>query len=229
VRAGSPRVVLFISPDSGDGKSTLVANLALVESDAGERVAVVEANFRRPVMDKLLNVPGSVGLADVLTGAQTVDEAMQTVQPGRSTDAEQPAGSEAAVATMVKSRSLGSLSLLASGRAVANPPALLAGAPISDLLRGLADDYDSVLIDAPSPLEVSDAMPLLPLVDAIVMVARIGHTRETSAQKLVQLLTRVSSAPVLGVAVNCASQRDLERYGFAAPRARSGRGKPAHR
>jgi tyrosine-protein kinase len=223
VRAGSPRVVLFISPDAGDGKSTLIANLALVQRDAGERVVVVEANLRRPVMDRLLNVTGSVGLADVLTGDQTPSEAMQTVQGARAASSEQPGGSDAGVATVVRSRSLGSLSLLASGNAVANPPALLAGAAMVDLLRGLADEYDSVLIDVPSPLEVSDAMPLLPLVDAIVMVARIGHTRETSAHKLVQLLTRVSSAPVLGVAVNCASQRDLQRYGFAAPRARTGR------
>jgi Mrp family chromosome partitioning ATPase len=224
-RAGSPRVLLFLSPDAGDGKSTLVANLALVQSDAGERVAVVEGNLRRPVMAKLLNVPGSFGLVDVLTGAQTVDEAMQTVQGSRAADAEQQGGADASVATVVRSRSIGSLSVLTSGQEAANPPALLAGAPMADLLRGLADDYDSVLIDVPSPLEVSDAMPLLPVVDAIVLVARMGHTRETSAQKLVQLLTRVSSAPVLGVAVNCASQRDLEQYGFAAPHARVGRGK----
>jgi Mrp family chromosome partitioning ATPase len=229
VRAGNPRVVLFISPDAGDGKSTLIAGLALVQSEAQERVAVVEANLRRPVLTKLLNVSGSLGLADVLTGTQTLDDAIQRVQGGRSADGDQAAGAPAEVATVVTSRSRGSLSLLSSGHPVSNPPALLAGAPMSELLAGLADDYDSVLIDVPSPLEVSDAMPLLPVVDAIVLVARIGHTRETSAQKLVQLLTRVSSAPVLGVAVNCASQRDLQRYGFAVPPARAGRGTLARR
>ena len=47
-----------------------------------------------------------------------------------------------------------------------------------------------MLIDAPPPLEVSDVLPLLAMVDAIVIVARVGHTGETSAQRLVDLLAR---------------------------------------
>jgi Mrp family chromosome partitioning ATPase len=226
---GRPRMILFISAEAGDGKSTLVADLALVQSDAGERVAVVEANLRRPIMTRLLNAGGSLGLADVLTGSQTLEGALQTVHGGQPADAQQQGGAEGAVATLVGSRSVGSVSLLASGPPVGNPPALLAGGAMAELLRGLADDYDTVLVDAPSPLEVSDVMPLLPIVDGIVAVARVGHTREASAQKLVQLLTRVSSAPVLGVAVNCVSQKDLERYGFAARNFRLGRGKLGRR
>lgn len=227
--AGCPRAILFISPESGDGKSTVVADLALVRSDAGERVAVVEANLRRPVMTRFLNVGGSVGLADVLTGAQTLDEAMQSVHASRSADAEQSGQSAGGVATVVESRSLGSLLLLASGPEVSNPPALLASGAMAELVRGMAGDYDAVLLDAPSPLGVSDAMPLLPIVEGIVIVARVGHTREAAAQKLVQLLSRVASAPVLGVVVNCVTQRDLERYGFAARSAWLGRRKLSRR
>ena len=61
-------MILFLSPDPGDGKSTLVADLALVQRDAGERVVVVEANFRRPVQARLLGLEGARGLAAVLTG-----------------------------------------------------------------------------------------------------------------------------------------------------------------
>ncbi len=73
-----------------------------------------------------------------------------------------------------------------------------------------------MLVDAPSPLEVSDVMPLLALVDGIVIVARAGHTREASARRLVELLARTASAPVLGVAANCVSRKEIERFGFAA-------------
>ena len=45
----APRSVLFISADAGDGKSTLIAGLALVQSEAGARVAIVESDLRRPV------------------------------------------------------------------------------------------------------------------------------------------------------------------------------------
>ncbi len=54
----------------------------------------------------------------------------------------------------------------------------------------------------PSPLEVSDAMPLLAAVDAIVLVARAGHTHERSARRLWQLLASTPTAPVLGVVAN---------------------------
>jgi Mrp family chromosome partitioning ATPase len=71
-----------------------------------------------------------------------------------------------------------------------------------------------VLIDSPTPLLVSDAMPLLPLVDGILVVVRLGHTREISAKRLMQVLTQTPSAPILGVVANDVSRADLERYGF---------------
>ena len=80
-RAGttSPRLILFLSADSGDGKSTLVADLALTQRDAGARVAVIEADLRRPVQAGLLGVSDSLGLAEVLGGAAPFDRAVQSV------------------------------------------------------------------------------------------------------------------------------------------------------
>ena len=70
---------------------------------------------------------------------------------------------------------------------------------------------------SPPPLQVSDALPLLGQVDGIVLVARAGHTHEAAAQRLMQLLARVSSAPVLGVLANCVSRGEVQEYGFGAP------------
>lgn len=217
------RVILFISPDAGDGKSTLVADLALVQRDSGQRVAIVEANFRRPVQARLLGLNAAHGLADVLVGTLSVEDAMQRVLPTYPEPALDPSESALAVTSTAVDSRAGSLFLLAGGAAAANPPALLASGGMSELLRTIATDFDQVLIDAPSPLEVSDVMPILSLVDGIVIVARVGHTREASAQRLVQLLGRVSSAPVLGVVANCVSPADSARYGFSAP---GGRGWP---
>lgn len=215
-REGGPRVILFLSSDAGDGKSSIVANLARVQSDAGERVAVIEADFRRPAQARLLDVTAPRGLADVLTGAVPLGTAMQTISSSTLVGAHaEQAGAAAGVSTVVEPRSTGSISVLVSGAEVANPPALLAGEGMRELLRSVAEDFDYVLIDAPPPLEVSDAMPLLALVDGIVLVARVGHTRRVSAQRLVQLLGRTASAPVLGAVGNCVSRKDVERYGFA--------------
>jgi Mrp family chromosome partitioning ATPase len=213
------RIILFISPDAGDGKSTLVADLAMTQRDAGQRVAVIEANFRRPVLSKLLDLQSTSGLAEALAGTVPVGEALQRVLPLQPVDGgeAQPAGG---VLTAVESRA-GSLFVLSGGLGVANPPALIGHPAMAELLRTVAADFDYVLIDAPSPLEVSDVMPLLKLVDGIVIVARAGYTREVSAQRLVQLLAHTECAPLLGVVANCVAQGDTERYGFASPNGRA--------
>jgi Mrp family chromosome partitioning ATPase/capsular polysaccharide biosynthesis protein len=219
-----PRVILCVSADAGDGKSTLLATLALAMADTGERVALVEADFRRPVQGRLLGVDGQAGLADVLTGRLTVREAAQTVSLAHAQASVNPGEPSAgAVATMVDSA--GSVSLLAGSTAVANPPSLLARASMTELLHTLAEEYQYVLIDAPSPLQVSDVMSLLGLVDGIVIVARIGHTRENSAARVVQLLKQTPSAPTLGVVANVVSQADIEKYGLAGQRTRRWRPK----
>ena len=119
------------------------------------------------------------------------------------------------MSTVVESARLGSLSALVGNGGVANPPALLAGEPMTDLLRSVSSEYDYVLIDVPPPPEVSDAMPLLEQVDGIVIVARIGHTREAAAERLAQILDRTLSAPVLGAVVNCVPRKEVEHYGFS--------------
>jgi len=213
----APRSILFVSPDAGDGKSTLIADLALVQREADERVAIVEADLRRPIQAKLLGIDGSQGLTDVLTGRLDISEAMQSVQfvPPAMVNSNST-GSTGSVATAVQSHALGTVSVLVSGGIVANPPALLEGRAMAGLLRSVAEDFSYVLIDAPPPLAVSDVMPLLHMVDAIVIVARVGHTREASSQRLVQLLRQASSAPVLGIVANAVSSADLNAYGFSS-------------
>jgi Mrp family chromosome partitioning ATPase len=214
-RARPPRAILFVSADPGDGKSTLIANLALVQREAGERVVVVEADLRRPVQGRLLGVHGDHGLAEVLAGALPVGAALQPVGPPAGSGGVGSLQRDGGAVAVAQAPGAGSAAVLAGGRDVANPPALLAGPGMTELLRGLAEEYDHVLVDAPPPLGVSDVMGLLGAVDGIVLVARVGHTRTASARRLLALLARASSAPVLGVVANCASDAELRAHGFA--------------
>ncbi len=208
------KVILVISPDPGDGKSTLVADLALVQRDAGRHVAVLEANFRRPVLSRLLSLEGASPLPEVLSGRVELDAAMQRVLPANSPEllAQEDVGG---VATATQA-GVGSLFALTAERSVSNPPALLSQPYTAEVVRTLAARFDKVLIDVPSPLEFSDAVALFPLVDGILVVARSGHTREVSARRLQQMLAAHGTAPVIGVVANFVGSRELRRYGFAA-------------
>jgi Mrp family chromosome partitioning ATPase len=207
-----PKVILVVSPDPGDGKSTLVADLALTQRDGGERVIVVEANFRRPIQARMLGLEASHSLVDVLTGRLEVDDAMQ---PVLAADVAAVGADGVSVLTATQER-VGSLFLLAGDTSVPNPPALIAQMATSGLLQTLADKFDYVLIDAPSPLEVSDVVPLFGVADGIVIVARVGHSREVSASRVQQMLDGPSNAPVLGVVANFAGARELKRSGFSS-------------
>jgi Mrp family chromosome partitioning ATPase/capsular polysaccharide biosynthesis protein len=216
-----PRIILFVSPDPGDGKSTVVADLALVQRDAGARVIIVEANFRRPSQARLLGIEGDGRLGAVLSGRLGMEEAAQRVAPGLGPQlaAESQHGGAA-----VAQAEAGSLFLLGGDRSVPNPPALLGGAVTAELLTSLGQRFDYVLVDAPSPLEVSDVIPLFSLVDRIVVVARVGNSREISAQRLRQLLAAPSCAPVAGVVANFVAPAELKRYGFSTVGAGAWRG-----
>jgi Mrp family chromosome partitioning ATPase len=209
-----PRVMVCTSADAGDGKSTVVAALALVMRDAGQRVAVIETDFRRPVLTKLLGVSGGPGLVDVLAGAHTLDEAVLAVPapaPAAIVDAAALGGGGS---TALRSRTSGSVSVLLSGGAPDNPPSLT-DYRMADLIHSMSEDFDCVLIDAPSPLEVSDTISLLSAADGILVVARVRHTRDVSAERLVELLSLPSTAPVLGTVVNDVPIRELRRSGLS--------------
>jgi Mrp family chromosome partitioning ATPase/capsular polysaccharide biosynthesis protein len=208
------RVILVVSPDPGDGKSTVVADLALVQRDAGRHVAVLEANFRRPVLSRLLSLEGTSPLAEVLTGRAELDGAMQRVLPAHAPGVLAEEG-QGGVATATQA-GVGSLFALTADRSVANPPALLSQPYTAEIVRNLGARFDKVLIDVPSPLEFSDAVPLFGIVDGIIVVTRAGHTREASARRLQQILAAHGTAPVLGVVANFVGRNELRRYGFAS-------------
>ncbi len=208
-----PRTILVTSAESGDGKSTVVAGLAMTERDAGNSVAVVEADLRRPSLAPLLGVEPRPGLPDVLEGRLHLYEAVQVI--GGVNAVESPAAAAATATTELAVRArAGSLTVLA-GAPVENASGLLGSAVMSDTLRELAGGHELVLVDAPPPLEVGDAIPLLSMVDAVVVVARAGHTSEAAMRRLMQLLERRNGAPVLGVVANGVSARDSRRYGFS--------------
>lgn len=171
---GAPQVILVTSPLPGEGKSTTVANLALAMAESGREALVCNVDFRAPTIKRLFGVRTDAGLTDLLT-----------------------ASDGSSLTSIVYRTRYERVSFVHSGREVRDAAHLVAsrGRGLIEEARSLAD---VVLLDTAPLLVVSDASELLPIADAVIMVARVGKTSRDSARRAYDLLER-AGIPVLGV------------------------------
>ncbi|MBC8114332.1 MAG: polysaccharide biosynthesis tyrosine autokinase [Candidatus Saccharimonas sp.] len=168
--------VLVSSPEPGDGKTTLVSNLAIALAQSGKRVLLVDADLRRPTVHQLFRVPQEIGLTDVLTG-------------------------EIDFLNAVRETTVDRLSLLTAGESPANPAELLSSPRMAQMLRDAKHEFDFVFVDAPPLLAVSDPCILARHVDGMVLVVRVGKNTRTSAARVRELIHNQGIA-VLGTVAN---------------------------
>jgi polysaccharide biosynthesis transport protein len=180
------RTVVITSPAPGDGKTTIARHLAEAAARLGSRVLLLEVDLRQPTLAQQLDIQSGPGLADVLIGAVSMNEATQSV------DLRVPSGKGARGRT---------LDVLAAGTAPPNPGELLESRAMDAVLERAKSAYDLVVIDTPPLTAVSDAFPLLTKVDGVVIVGRVGHSRRDAAEGLHQVLAS-SAVPLLGVIAN---------------------------
>lgn len=170
-----PRTIAFTSSNPGEGKSTVIGNLALTVAAAGQPVILIDADLRRPRQAMQFGADGRVGLSEVLNG----DVALQDVLI--------PVGDDG-------------LLLLPAGRTPPNPSEQLGSERMRDLLTALAETH-MVLVDAPPVLPVTDSTLLAAAVDGTVLVVRHGKTRKEHLEVARDMLAGVN-ARVLGVVLN---------------------------
>jgi succinoglycan biosynthesis transport protein ExoP len=183
----SLRVLQFTSPNAAEGKTTTMANLALVMAEAGQRVAVVCCDLRRPRIHEFFGLSNQVGFTSVLLGDASLSEALQPM-PG-----------------------LENLGILASGPIPPNPSELLSGTRAAEVLTTLADNADIVLVDSPPVLPVTDASVLASRVDAVVLVVAARRSTRSQVKRSIEMLEQVH-APLSGVVLNRASEPDNYSY-----------------
>ncbi|HEU5149626.1 MAG TPA: polysaccharide biosynthesis tyrosine autokinase [Iamia sp.] len=171
------RIIQVTSPSAAEGKSTTVANLGVALARAGQRVAVVCCDLRRPRIHEYFGLDNAVGFTSVLLSDATIDEALQEV-PGESR-----------------------LHLLASGPPPPNPAELLSARRTRDVLDHLSRQFDVVLVDTPPVLPVTDALLLSSVVDVTILVGQAGSTTKRAARRAVELLEQVD-ADLVGCVLN---------------------------
>ncbi len=184
-----PRVVALTSSLPAEGKTTTACNLAIALARAGKRVAVVDADLRRPRIAENLGLEGAVGLTSVLIGHARLDQVLQ------------PWGSEG-------------VTVLTSGPVPPNPSELLASQHMADILGELSRRFDVVLLDTPPLLPVTDAALLAGRYDGALLVVRHGRTSRAQVRTAMASLHAVS-ANVLGAVLTMTPKTGGRRsYGY---------------
>ena len=183
---GSPdietRTLLVTSPAPNAGKTTLVSNLATAMAQAGQKVVILDADFRRPCQQKIFEIDKEApGVTEVLVGDGSLDDAIQRT----GTDG---------------------LDVLPCGTIPPNASEILNSEAFGKLLAELSGRYERVLIDAPPVLPLADARILGARCDAALLVLRADKSSRRPSQQAVESLlsvgTRILGAVVNGVARN---------------------------
>jgi capsular exopolysaccharide synthesis family protein len=187
-----PRVLMVSSAMPSEGKTTVAVNLALALADAGQRVALIEADLRRPRVTSYLGLVNGVGLTNVLTGRVRAEEVAQ------------PYGD-------------GDLVVIGAGPSAPNPAQLLASGAMRALLEQLRESHDYVVLDAPPLLPVADATGLAVLADGVLLSVRHGSTTREQLQRTRDTLDRVGARTV-GAVLNIVPARDdvSVAYGYSS-------------
>jgi capsular exopolysaccharide synthesis family protein len=177
--------IMITSAEPGAGKSTVTANLAVSLAGDGRRVLAVDADLRIPTLHETFELPNETGLSTllvnrILTAELEVDVVMQPSH-------------------------VPNLSVLTSGAAIVDPGERLGSRDMAALMGTLSNRYDVVLVDTPALLSVSDAAELVPVVEAVLLVVREGHTTRQGAHDAREQLATVK-APKIGVVVNSSSE-----------------------
>ncbi len=141
----------------------MVSNLAICLAEINRKVLLIDGDMRKPRVHKVFGVPNQWGLSDLLRGTGSLDQGVSL--------------EEFAVKTQVPG-----LYVLPSGSPTHSIPNLLHSPRTSELLLRARQEFDSVLIDTPPMMQISDARVLGQMADAVILVLRAGQTTRGTAK-----------------------------------------------
>ncbi|QRF59016.1 polysaccharide biosynthesis tyrosine autokinase [Variovorax paradoxus] len=189
MESGSNRV-LVTGATPGVGKSFVSSNYAVIMAQAGKRVLLIDADLRKGHLNKSFGLPRQGGLADVLAGDMTFEQALHA-------------------------QVLPNLDVLTTGNYPFNPANMMLSSALGEILDGASQRYDLIVIDSPPVLVAADAAAVSAHVGAILLVARDGLTQvgelSESVKRLAHANQRVSGVVFNGMDL---SRRHYGSYGY---------------
>jgi capsular exopolysaccharide synthesis family protein len=163
-----PRIVVVTSPGAGEGKTTIVSNIAKAMSEIGRRVLVINADLRRPHLDELFEMVGTPGLSDLLLSEEPIDLSY--------------------LRSLIKHQPASNIYALPAGPMTDRITRLFYSTRMQLVLESLRKQFDCVLIDTPPLLQFAEARILGRMSDGVILVLRSGTTEEGDALAARQML-----------------------------------------
>jgi capsular exopolysaccharide synthesis family protein len=156
------RSYVVSSPNVGEGKTTVVANLGVAMSKSRLRVALIDADLRRPNLHNAFGIKNERGLRDVLRGEIDLETT--------------------ALEDLLQATPLSNVAVLPAGQGKEDVVELLHSSYFGALLARLSRDFDVILIDSPPVLHMADARILAAESDGAILIFRSRiTTREQAA------------------------------------------------
>ena len=180
------RSFLFTSVGAEEGKTTISSNVAAAMAMAGQRTVLIDADLRRPRQHTVWGLENEIGLSSFLVGE--VDD----------------------VATILRPTEIEGLTIIPSGPVPPNAAELLNSVRMEELLQGLRDQADVLILDSPPVFAVTDAAILASMVTASILVVEAGRTQLRACAGAVEALKRAADNFV-GVVLN---NVELKRRGY---------------
>lgn len=185
--------LVVCSAEPGDGKTTVIANLAVSFANSGKNTLLIDADLRRPGLTRMLELRGRPGLSELLG---TDGPVMQQVSKS------------------VLRSGIDNLDVLPSGNWSTQASELLFGRRFQELLAWAETNYEQVLIDTPPILVTSDAATVSQFVDGVVLVLQPAKNQRKNVVRAADSFASVG-AKVLGVVANCVAEDQMEGgYGY---------------
>lgn len=170
------KIITVTSSRPSEGKSTVACNMAVTFAENGNKVLLIDADLRRPTVHKKFKLPNSLGIVNLI------------LEPDRMSE-------------IVHEDVIEGLDIVTSGAIPPNPSELLGSKRNRALLSKLRLEYDTIILDTPPLLAVTDAQVLTTISDGTIIVAQHGVTKKDEILQAKGLLEKVKGN-ILGVVLS---------------------------